>query len=321
MQSGIINLAIFNAVQHFHAAPLQRQPMRPAGGFAQPLADIGVFALHQENFAVGTGDLRLNAGHAAARVVFEINAPFFGEHVNIHRARRAVMRNGISNIKTDAARAHNRHALTDRLFALQHINIADRFFMRDALNIRHTRGNAGGNNHMVEPRLAQHIGIGAGVEPKLNAQLLNHFIVIAHGLVKLFLARHQLGEVELPANFVRRVYQRHLVAALCRRGGIGQPGRSGTDNGNRFRIVGRLIFEQRFVAGTRINQTACRLAAKCMVEAGLITRNAGVNLIGAIFRRLIHKLAVSQHRARHRHQIRVAALKHFFGDMRHVDTI
>ena len=151
--------------------------------------------------------------------------------------------------------------------------------------------------------------------------LLNHFIVIAHGLVKLFLARHQLGEVELPANFVRRVYQRHLVAALCRRGGIGQPGRSGTDNGNRFRIVGRLIFEQRFVAGTRINQTACRLAAKCMVEAGLITRNAGVNLIGAIFRRLIHKLAVSQHRARHRHQIRVAALKHFFGDMRHVDTI
>ena len=60
--------------------------MRPARGFAQPLADIGFFALHQENFPIGAGHFRLNAGDAAAWVVFKINAPFFGEDGFVERA-------------------------------------------------------------------------------------------------------------------------------------------------------------------------------------------------------------------------------------------
>ena len=209
--------------------------MRPARGFAQPLADIGLFALHQENFPIGAGHFRLNAGDAAAWVVFKINPPFFGEDGFIERARRAVMRNRIGDIKADAACTHNRHALADRLIAFQYINIADRFFMGDAFNIGHARGDAGGDNHML--KIAQHIGVSAGVEAQFNAQLLNHPPVIAQRLIKLFLARHQLGEVELTANLISRINQRHLMAALGGSGGIGQPGRARADHRNVFRCL------------------------------------------------------------------------------------
>ena len=75
------------------------------------------------------------------------------------------------------------------------------------------------------------------------------------------------------------------------------------------------------MAGARIDQTTCRLAAECVVEAGLIARNASVNLIGAIFRRLIHKLAVGQHGPRHRNQIGFACGQHIFGHLRHVNAV
>ena len=91
------------------------------------------------------------------------------------------------------------------------------------------------------------------------------------------------------------------MATLGGNGGIGETGRAGTNYRDIFRRLRRRIAQQGFMAGARIDQTACCLAAKCMVEASLITGNAGVNLIGAVFRRLIHKLAVGQHGARHRH--------------------
>ena len=161
------------------------------------------------------------------------------------------MRDGIGDIKADAARAHNRHALADRLVAFQHINIADRFFVIYAFNIGHTRGDAGGHHHM--PKIAQHIGVSPRVEAQLNAQLVNHFAVIAQRFVKLFLAGHQLGEVELPPNLVSRINERYLMAALRRRGGISQSGGARADNGDVFRLVGRLIFKQRLMTGTRID--------------------------------------------------------------------
>ena len=271
--------------------------MRPAGGFAQPFADIGFFALHQKNLAIGAGDFRFDAGHTAARMIVEIDAPFFGEDGFIQRAGRAVMRDGVGHIEADAACAHNGDPFADRLIAFQHIDIADRFFMGDALNIGHAGADAGGHNHML--KIAQHIGFGAGVQLQLNAQLLNHFAVIAQRLVKLFLARHQLGEVELPANLVGGIKQRHLMAALGGDGGIGQTGRTGANHRDGLRRLRRLICQQGFMTGARIDQTACRLAAKCMVEAGLIAGDAGVNLIGAVFGGFGHKLAVGQHGARH----------------------
>ena len=100
-------------------------------------------------------------------MVFKIDAPFLGEDLFVERAGRAVMRQRVSNIKANAARAHNRHALADGFAALQHINIADRFFMGDALNIWHAGADAGGHHHMLE--LIQHIGVHACVELQRNA--------------------------------------------------------------------------------------------------------------------------------------------------------
>ena len=66
--------------------------MRPACGFAQPFANGCIFALHQKAFPIGAGHLWLNACDAAARVVFKIDAPFFGEDINIQSPRRALVR-------------------------------------------------------------------------------------------------------------------------------------------------------------------------------------------------------------------------------------
>ena len=55
-----------------------------------------------------------------------------------------------------------------------------------------------------------------------------------------------------------------------------------------------------------------------MIETRLIAGNAGIDLVSTASRRLVHKLAVSQHGARHRHEVCVPLFQHFLGHLWHV---
>ena len=55
-----------------------------------------------------------------------------------------------------------------------------------------------------------------------------------------------------------------------------------------------------------------------MIETRLIAGNAGIDLVSTASRRLVHKLAVSQHGSGHRHEIRISPFQHFLGHLWHV---
>ena len=58
-----------------------------------------------------------------------------------------------------------------------------------------------------------------------------------------------------------------------------------------------------------------------MIETGLVTGDAGINLVSTTCRRLIHKLAVCQHRARHGDQVRVTTLQYLLCHFRHINSV
>ena len=86
--------------------------------------------------------------------------------------------------------------------------------MVDAFQFGHTRGNAGSDYNVVKLAIGQHVGVNARVQMQVNAQLFNHALVIAQGLIKLFLAGHQFGQIELTSDFGRRIIKGYVMAAF-----------------------------------------------------------------------------------------------------------
>lgn len=65
-------------------------------------ADCAGLALEQRHLPVVMRDHGFDPGHPAARMVFEINAPFARENVDIERRRGAFMGDQLGDIETDA---------------------------------------------------------------------------------------------------------------------------------------------------------------------------------------------------------------------------
>ncbi|CAI8376709.1 MAG: Uncharacterised protein [Halieaceae bacterium] len=103
--------------------------------------------------------------------------------------------------------------------------------------------------------------------------------------------------------------------------GISQPCRTRTNDSNRLRRRRRFIAQHSLVTCSRINQTRRRLHAKRVIETRLITGNARINLIATAGGCFVHKLAVSQHGASHRHQVSIASLQNLLSDFWHVDAV
>ena len=76
------------------------------------------------------------------------------------------------------------------------------------------------------------------------------------------------------------------------------------------------------MAGARIDQAADLLvAAKSVIQAGLVAGDARVDLVFAPFSGLLHQLRVREHRPSHGNEVGIAAGKDRFGDIRHIDAI
>ena len=86
----------------------------------------------------------------------------------------------------------------------------------------------------------QRVDVGAGVQPHVDAVLVQHARVVADRLAELFLAGNPSGQVELAADDVARLEQRDGVAALGGRHRRGQARRARADHRDpRRAAVGR----------------------------------------------------------------------------------
>ena len=197
--------------------------MRPSRRLAQPFAYRACFALEQENVSSVAGDNRLYARNTAPRMVFKIDAPFLCEYIDIERRRHARMGNQLRNIKAYAASTHDSDLLPHDSFAGNHINIADRLCMIDALYVWTARGDARRDNNLVIACSDQGIGRNAGIQSQIHIVQFDHPPKVTKRFVKLFLTGNFSRQIKLSANAIGGIEQCYAMAAFSGDGGKSQP--------------------------------------------------------------------------------------------------
>ncbi len=193
--------------------------------------------------------------------------------------------------------------------------------MGNTLNVRDTRRNAGCDNDFVIPRTLQHICGNIGIEMQLYSPLFDHLVEIADGLIKFFLTGDTLRQIKLAADLRCRIKECDAVTAFRRNLRICQSRRPRADNRNLLRRFRRLVIQNCFMARARVNKTAHFHSIECMVQAGLITGNTGIDLIFPALEGLVDKLRVREHRSRHGNNIRITSPQDFLRDFRHIDAV
>ena len=166
--------------------------------------------------------------------------------------------------------------------------------------------HTGREQHFIEGTRGQYVGCRACAEPQRHAGLAQPFAEIAQRLLELCLTRNDLGEVELSADRVRSLEQRHRMAALGERGGGGEPCRAGADHGDAARHRHGTNHEFGLMTGSRIDEAGCQLVGESVVEAGLIAGDAGVDARCTTGSGLAHEVRVREQRPRHGHKIGIA---------------
>jgi hypothetical protein len=96
-----------------------------------------------------------------------MSTPFLHESRHVQRGRLAFMGEEFRGIKTDAAGTDDGHTLAHRLAVLEHVQVIEHLGVVDAVDLRQARRDTGGQHHFV--KVAQHGGIGAGVQPQRHA--------------------------------------------------------------------------------------------------------------------------------------------------------
>ena len=222
----------------------------------------------------------------------------------------------LADVEADAARADDRRRASPASPAAQHdVGVADDLRVIDAGDRRRARHDAGGEHDMVEA--GEIARADAAAELQLHAVALDAAPVVAQRLGELLLAGDAAREVELPADLGRGVEQRHLdgrasaaVVAQAR-----PAGPAPTTATRFFRAAGFSTISVSWQArGLTRHDAICRV--KIVVEAGLVAGDAGVDLVGAARRRLVHEVRVGEKRPRHRHHVGVAAREHVLGHRR-----
>ena len=177
--------------------------------------------------------------------------------------------------------------------------------MIDTLDRRRARHDPARQDHLVETdqiRRADKL-----IKPQLDARQVDHPAVVAQGFIELLFAGDLFGDIKLPANLRQRIKQRHAVPA---RGGIHrkrQARGASAHHGQTLFINRRNDRHFGFMAGARVNQARGDLADEDLIQTGLVTADAGVDLVRTAALRFGEQFGIGQERARHRHHVGVAA--------------
>ena len=191
--------------------------------------------------------------------------------------------------------------------------------MIDTLDRRRARYDPARQDHLI--KISQIRRADKLVKPQLDARQLDHPAVVAQRFVELLFAGDLFGDIKLPANLSQRIKQRHAVPA---RGGIDrkrQACRASTHDGQAFFIDRRNDRHFGFMAGARVDEAGGDLPDEDLIQTGLITADAGVDLIRAAALRFGEQLGIGQERARHRDHVGIAARNHIVRHLRIVNAV
>ncbi|MNZ90434.1 hypothetical protein D3C78_1093970 [compost metagenome] len=103
--------------------------------------------------------------------------------------------------------------------------------------------------------------------------------------------------------------------------GKGQASGAGAHHRQTFNFHRRYDWHFGFVAGARVDQTRGHFADENLIQTGLITANAGIDLISAIALRFGQQFGIGEEGTRHRHHIRIAIRQHIVCDLRIVNAV
>ena len=318
-QALVADAFVVDRADHLDLLHLQAGTVNPAGGLAQAAPECAGLALQQHDLARRRSGRTAFGCQAAARDSWVGHAPFAAPGIGIESSRGAVVHQEFGDIEADAAGADHGDCRTERLAMAQYVDVAQYLRVILAGDMRVTRQHPGGDHYLVKAvqLMRRHALAEMQVHPRV-ADAPGH---VAQHLVKFFLARYQLGHVELPADLAGAVIQVHLVAAFggdCR---CGDAGRSGADHRDPLARNHRAVHQLSLVTGARVHQTTGQPVLEDVVQAGLVAGDAGVDGPGLAKRRLFHKFRVGQKRARQRHHVGTAVGEQLLGHLRRIDAV
>ncbi|SIN05609.1 Uncharacterised protein [Mycobacteroides abscessus subsp. abscessus] len=221
------------------------------------------------------------------------NAPLGAPFLEVQRGR-FINRQELGHVEADAARTDNRNPLTHRLGLLDDFRVREHHRVIDTGDGRHPGLDAGCQNDIVELAGDEFLGVYLFVQKHGDAVLLEHGGVVADGLVELLFAGNSAGHIELAADLGVGLEQHHLVTALRRGDGGRQSCRTGAHHSDLLGVPGRQQLKRGLMTGPWVEQAACLLVHEGVIEAGLVARDAGVDLVGVVGRCLVHPVRVGQ---------------------------
>ena len=124
------------------------------------------------------------------------------------------------------------------------------------------------NDHVLE--VAQLQRIDALPEPQIDAELGEPHAEVAQRLRELLLAGNALRQVELAADLLRGIEQRHRMAALGCRRRRRETRRTRTHDRHPLARRSGPHHEFGLAPGVRIDEAARQLALEDVIEAGLV---------------------------------------------------
>ena len=290
--------------------------MNPARGLAQAAARFLGLALQQPQRTVRGHRLRSAFQQTSGSAGRITDAPFPPPCIRIQRGTFTVLRQIGGHVKANAPGPDDRHRFAN-LGPQQDIDIG--FRLLQPRQVDRARPDTGGNHHRV--KTAQVLHRRGGVQSQIDSGQVQRGCKPRQQAVELFLARHPLGQVQLPANFRCLFKQHHPVPPLRRCNRTGQSRSPCPHHRHAFCHLDRLQPQLQLVASARIDQTRRHPPRECMVQTGLIAADAGRYFTSPPRARLGDKLRVRQKRPRHRHHIRLPLRQHRLGHFGRVDPV
>ena len=295
--------------------------MNPAGGFTEASAELAALALQQRNFA-GWFERSLSFHiDATSRLCRVDHAPFGEPFVQVERRRGTVLHEELGNVESDAAGADDRDAPADIGVVPQDVDVTQNVRMILAGYLRVARHDARGEDDGLVGAGHELRGRNALVEMQVHVLELDLPIEVAQHLVELFLARNDLGHVELAADLIGGLEQVDFVAAFCEHQRSREPGGTGAYDRVTSRRRGRRVVQLGFMAGARVDEARAHLVRERVIEAGLVTRNADIDFVSAPGRGFVDEFRVGEQGSRHRHHVSAAVGQYLVGDMGQVDAV
>ena len=316
VQPLIVDALIGHAGEHENPASRGLHADGPAGGRAQTLSRRRGFSLQHHD--ASRRCLRCGRNQTAVAQALRVYAPGGEECGRAGGAGRFTQEFG--HVEADAAGADDGDAAAWHFGARQHLVVAQYLGMVDPGDVGQARTYAAREHHGVVAASGQFVRADAMAGLQLDAALRKSAAEVAQRFGK-FLARHFLGQVQLPADLGLRLVQGDAMAALEGGDGAGEAGGAGADHGDALRALRPAIGIERLVAGPWVDQAARDFVAEQVIQAALVAGDAGIDFIGAPLFRLEREGGIGQQRARERHQVGHTQPQQFFRQFRRVDAV